>query len=94
MRTRCRLLIASAAALAAAPALAQETREYDLPTLEEQVKEERSLTELVKIRFKASNRFVGLADFGDYRANSYQPEARLKVTVPLASDRKRQPFAP
>ena len=86
VRTRCRLLIASAAALAAAPALAQETREYDLPTLEEQVKEERSLTDLVKVRFKASNRFVGLADFGDYRADSYQPEARLKVTVPLAKN--------
>ncbi|MDJ0850466.1 MAG: DUF6268 family outer membrane beta-barrel protein [Myxococcota bacterium] len=84
MRTRCRFLFALLACLVAAPALAQETREYDLPNLEEQVKRERSLKELVKVRFKASNRFVGMADFGSYRANSYQPEGRLKITVPVA----------
>lgn len=63
---------------------AQETRPYDLPDLEAEVRKERSLTDLVSVRFKASNRFVGMADFGDYTANSYQPEARLKVTMPVA----------
>ncbi|MGI9590019.1 MAG: DUF6268 family outer membrane beta-barrel protein [Myxococcota bacterium] len=63
---------------------AQETRQYDLPDLEQEVREERSLKDLVSVRFKASNRFVGLADFGEYKADSYQPEGRLKVTVPVA----------
>jgi hypothetical protein len=68
-------------ALAWAPsAPAQETREHELTNLEREV----SLRELVKLRFTAANRFIGVADFGDYKANSYQPEARLRLTVPLA----------
>ncbi len=73
-------------ALLAPAAAAQETREYDLPQLDQEVREERSLRELVKVGVKASNRFVGMADFGDYRANSYQPEFRLRVTAPLAEN--------
>jgi hypothetical protein len=67
-------------------ASAQETREYDLADLEEQVGEEGSYLDHVKVNFKASNRFVGMADFGDYRANSYQPEGRFKVTLPVAKN--------
>ena len=73
-------------ALLAPAAVAQETREYDLPQLAEEVREERSLRELIKVRVKASNRFVGMADFGDYRANSYQPEFRVRVTAPVAQN--------
>jgi hypothetical protein len=69
-----------------AAAFAQETREYDLPELGQEVREERSLGELVKVGLKASNRFVGLADFGDYKANSYQPEFRARVTAPVAKN--------
>lgn len=68
-------------------ALAQETREYDLPDLEQSVREEpSSLQDLIKVRLKASNRFVGPSDFGDYQATSYQPEFRAKVTAPLAEN--------
>jgi len=89
-----RALGAAAAGLALLPlaAFAQETREYDLPQLEEEVRAEIaaearpevSLRDLVKVKLKAMNRFVGLADFGDYKANSYQPEFRLRVTTPVA----------
>jgi len=71
---------------ASPPAFAQETREYDLPELEKDVRKEISIYDLVKVGFKASTRFVGLADFGDYKANSYQPEARLKITSPIAKN--------
>lgn len=83
------LLGAVLLALVAGAAVAQETREYDLPELEGELRTERersSLMELVKVGFKVSNRFVGVADFGDYTANSYQPEARLKVTLPVSKN--------
>ncbi len=87
LRARCRLAAAASLllGLASGTALAQETREYDLPNLEESPVE-RSIADLVKVRLKASNRFVGMADFGSYRANSYQPEGRLKITVPVAKN--------
>jgi hypothetical protein len=83
-----RALVAAAALLGLLPAvaLAQETREYDLPDLEQSVREEPSLRDLIKVRLKASNRFVGPSDFGDYSATSYQPEFRAKVTAPLAEN--------
>ena len=80
------LAAAALLALTSGAARAQETREYDLPELDQDVREETSYRELVKLGFKTSNRFVGMADFGDYRANSYQPEARVKVTVPVAKN--------
>lgn len=83
---RSRLLLAAALCVLAPAALAQETREYDLPDLDKSVREESSLRDRVELSLKASNRFVGMADFGDYRANSYQPEFRLKLTTPLAEN--------
>ena len=82
--TALRVLVTGLLALLPAAAFAQETREYDLPELDEEVRQESSIGELVKVSLKASNRFVGLADFGDYKANSYQPEFRVKVTTPVA----------
>jgi hypothetical protein len=79
-----RVLATCLLGLVPAAALAQETREYDLPELDKEVRQETSIGDLVKVGLKASNRFVGLADFGDYKANSYQPEFRAKVTAPVA----------
>lgn len=83
-RPICGFVALALLALVPGTAPAQETRQYDLPDLEQEVREERSLKDLVSVRFKASNRFVGRADFGEYKADSYQPEGRLKVTVPVA----------
>lgn len=80
------LLVTAFMTLLAPASLAQETREYDLPRLEDDVRQERSLGDLIKVGVKASNRFVGVADFGDYRANSYQPEFRVRLTAPLAEN--------
>jgi hypothetical protein len=83
----CTLLAAVAlSGLLPVEAHAQETREYDLPDLEQTVREEPSLEDLIKVRLKASNRFVGPADFGAYSATSYQPEFRAKVTAPVAEN--------
>jgi hypothetical protein len=68
--------------LIAAPhaAFGQETREHDLPELDRDV----GVLQLVKLRIKLANRFIGQADFGSFDVNSYQPEGRLKLTVPVA----------
>jgi hypothetical protein len=63
-------------------AFGQETREHDLPDLDRDV----GVLEFVKLRLKLANRFIGQADFGSFDVNSYQPEGRLKLTVPVAKN--------
>lgn len=69
--------------LAASPtAFGQEMREHDFPDLERDV----GVLDRVKLRLKLANRFIGHADFGSFQANSYQPEGRLMLTVPVAKN--------
>jgi hypothetical protein len=70
--------------LMAAPlaAFGQETREHDFTDLDRDV----GLLKHVKLRLKLANRFIGKADFGSFEARSYQPEGRLKLTVPVAKN--------
>jgi hypothetical protein len=70
--------------LIAAPhaAFGQETREHDFTDLDRDV----GLLKHVKLRLKLANRFIGQADFGSFEARSYQPEGRLKLTVPVAKN--------
>jgi hypothetical protein len=70
--------------LIAAPhaAFGQETREHDFTDLDRDV----GLLKHVKLRLKLANRFIGQADFGSFEAVSYQPEGRLKLTVPVAKN--------
>jgi hypothetical protein len=70
--------------LMAAPhaAFGQETREHDLANLDRDV----GVLKYVKLRLKLANRFIGQADFGSFKANSYQPEGRLTLTVPVAKN--------
>jgi hypothetical protein len=70
--------------LVAAPRVVfgQETREHDLTDLER----EPGVFKYVKLRLKLANRFIGMADFGSFEANSYQPEGRLALTVPVAEN--------
>ena len=53
-------------------ARAQETREHELPNLEEEI----DALDDVKVRLTLANRFVGNADFGTFEATSNQPEGR------------------
>ena len=78
-RAQRRLLVG---VLHAAGAWAQETRPREFPDLERQLR----LRDHVKVRLTASNRFVAPADFGSFKAHSYFPEARLRVTVPVAKN--------
>lgn len=66
--------------LLACTANAQETREHELPSLEEDV----GISEHMKLRMTFSDRFVGSADFGTFEASSNQPEGRLRLEVPVA----------
>jgi hypothetical protein len=75
-------LAAGFALLAVWPAAAQETRESDFTELERQP----GLLEHVRVRATADNRFVGPADFGAFEATSNQPEARLRVDVPVTKN--------
>jgi hypothetical protein len=77
-------LLATALLLIAAPhaAFGQETREHDFPDLDREV----GVLKHVKVRLKLANRFIGQADFGSFKADSYQPEGRLAVTVPVAKN--------
>lgn len=84
-RARLLLAIASLSATASPDALAQEARTHDLPDLEREV-QEAGFLEHVKVRFKLANRFIGNADFGNFDADSYQPEGRLRITVPLSKN--------
>lgn len=59
---------------------AQETREHELPDLEEEV----GVMKHLRARMTLANRFVGSADFGDFEASSNQPEGRLRVDMPVA----------
>jgi len=62
--------------------LGQETREHDFPDLDRDV----GMLKHVKLRLKLANRFIGQADFGSFEVNSYQPEGRLTLTVPVAKN--------
>jgi hypothetical protein len=85
-RTPSRLLAAALLPLLllAAPhaAFGQETREHDFTDLDRDV----GILKHVKLRLKLANRFIGQADFGSFEAVSYQPEGRLKLTVPVAKN--------
>jgi hypothetical protein len=72
------LLLISASRLT----LAQETREHEFPDLDRELE----LRDLVGLRLTLANRFVANADFGTFEANSYQPEGRLRITVPVAKN--------
>lgn len=75
--------IFAAALLAPAPAArAQVTREHELPELER----EPGLLDYTKVRITVANRFVGKADYGTFQGSSNQPEARLRVDVPVAKN--------
>lgn len=71
------MLLAVALGRAAA---AQETREYDLPELEQPP----GIAQLVQARLMLADRFIGTSDFGSFDVLSNQPEARLRVHVPLS----------
>lgn len=71
--------VLTAAFLATGPARAQETRDHDLPDLEEEV----GYLDYVNWRLTLVNRFIGDADFGAFDASSNQPEARLRVEFPI-----------
>jgi hypothetical protein len=77
-----RWLLALLAFAAPTTAAAQETREYDLPDLEEPP----GIGDLVQARLTLADRFVGNADFGSFDVASNQPEGRLRIQVPI-SDR-------
>jgi hypothetical protein len=66
--------------LAPAPSRAQETREHELPKLEEDL----GARPRINAGLEFSNRFVANADFGEFEANSYQPELRLRVSTPIS----------
>jgi len=70
------------ALLAAWPAAGLETRDSDFTELERQP----GLLEHVRMRGTAYNRFVGPADFGAFEASSNQPEARVRIDVPVAEN--------
>lgn len=75
-----RPLLAAGLFLLAGAAAAQETREHELPDLEEEI----GVLERVKLRLTLANRFVGSADFGSFDASSNQPEGRLRLDIPVA----------
>jgi hypothetical protein len=77
-------LLATGLLLIAVPhaVFGQETREHDFPDLDRDV----GVLKQVKVRLKLANRFIGKADFGSFDVNSYQPEGRLKLTVPVAKN--------
>jgi hypothetical protein len=75
-----RCSIAFLLVLAAGAARAQETREHELPDLEDEV----GILDHMKLRLTLANRFVGSADFGAFDASSNQPEGRLRLDVPVA----------
>ena len=85
-RGRLRPLALAAALLSgvlhAAPGWSQETRPREFPDLERQLR----LRDHVKARLTLVNRFVAPSDFGSFRAHSYFPQARLRVTVPVAKN--------
>ena len=68
--------------LSLAPGLssAQETREHDLPELEEELGAKPKINASLEL----SNRFVANADFGEFDANSYQPELRMRIASPVS----------
>jgi len=73
-------LFATVLLLLASTAFAQETRESELPDLEEEV----GIFDYMKLRFTLANRWVGKADFGAFEGSSVQPEARLRLDVPVS----------
>jgi hypothetical protein len=75
-----RWLLALLALAAPATAAAQETREYDLPDLDEPP----GVGDLVQTRLTLADRFVASSDFGSFDVVSNQPEARLRVQLPLS----------
>jgi hypothetical protein len=86
-----------ALALAAAPALANDPEPVaadplepeDAGTLaqaEEDAQRARSYGELVEARIYGGSDFVVGGDFDEFRASSYQPGGRIKVTLPVASN--------
>lgn len=80
-------LLAVGIGSSAAPAAAN--RQIDEPAgtleqIEEDVQRARSYGELVQVRLYGGSEFVIGSDFGEFDATSYQPEGRLKVTLPVA----------
>jgi hypothetical protein len=69
-------------ALAAAPhpARAQEARTHELPELDSSV----GVLDYIKVRFRMADRWTAPADFGSFEMGSNQPQARLRITAPVA----------
>jgi hypothetical protein len=77
------------AALANDPLASDPLAEEEQGTLE-QVEQDaqlaRSYGELVEVRLYGGSDFVIGSDFDEFRASSYQPGGRVKVTLPVASN--------
>jgi hypothetical protein len=76
------LLVLASCLFAAAAARAQETRDHELPDLEEEV----GVLDYLKLRLTLADRFVGKSDFGAFEASSNQPEGRLRIEMPVAKN--------
>jgi len=84
----CRRTLGTAVALLTLAALlalagsagAQETRDHELPDLEEDI----GAVDRLKLRLTLANRFVGNADFDGFDATSNQPEGRLRLEMPVS----------
>jgi hypothetical protein len=90
-----RLWLALALAAAWAPAALgnepftdplEPEEEGTLEQVEEDARLARTYGELVEVRLHTGSDFVIGSDFDEFRANTYEPDARLKVTLPVASN--------
>ena len=75
------LVAALTVATAPSAGLAQETRGSEFPDLEE---DELGVLDVLKVRLTLAERYIGNADFGSFDATTHQPEARLRVSMPLS----------
>ncbi len=63
-----------------------EEKEGTLEQVEQDAALARSYGELVDVRLYGGSDFVIGSDFEEFRASSYQPSGRVKVTLPVASN--------
>jgi hypothetical protein len=73
----------------ARPALASsqiDEKQGSLEQLEEDARRARTLGELLEVRLYAGSGFEVGSDYDEFRATSYEPNGRLKLTLPVAKD--------
>src|SRR5262245_57523625 len=88
------LLLALTLAGWATPALAARQNEGDqiaegeaaIEQTEQDSRLARSLGELLDVRLYRGSEFVVGSNFGEFRATSYQPAGRVKLTLPVAKN--------